>query len=132
MSIKETANKLLPFDAPDTPLPKDFSAAEQMCLSFLPKFLDRYRTLKGENDDARASSQKLWEEKEDLRNKLDSYLVRNLLPLVDQCKLAMSLGKTPPPADDPLATMKASESDDGVTMGRRTGARYARTPRNGA
>lgn len=120
MTTEEAAKQLLPFEAPAQPLPADFAIAEQACLGFVPKFLARYRTLKGETEEARQASQKMWEEKEDLRNKLERYLVRNLLPMVDQCKLALSEAakeKAPKPAAessetpaaDPLATMKAPE-----------------------
>lgn len=79
----------LAFEAPDKQAKGDYAVAEKECFKAMGRLVQRLRDLAREKQEAEQRSQRLWEEKEALGQKLNKYLVRNLIPLVDNCKAAL-------------------------------------------
>lgn len=129
MINREAARKYLPFDLPGETPPDDFAPAEKECLSFLTRMLKKARESKKELEAAQKEAQRLWDQKEELRNLLYRLLVRNMIPVMDQCKLALgplsaSSGEPPPapssapstPAEQPPGSDRGDTASALVTM----------------
>jgi hypothetical protein len=109
MSPVDQARAALAFEAPDRQAKGDYAVAEKECFKAMGRLVQRLRDLAREKQEAEQRSQRLWEEKEALGQKLNKYLVRNLIPLVDNCKSA--LGDRPGAR---AALQEASLAVDGV------------------
>ena len=85
----DQARQALAFEPPAKQAAGDYALAEKECFKAAAKLVQKVRDVHREKQEAEARSQRLWDEKEALAGKLNKYLVRNLIPVIDSCKAAI-------------------------------------------
>jgi hypothetical protein len=88
----------LRFEAAEAPTDKDAAAAEKESLKFPGRFLKKAQELK----DLRQELRQAWEQNEKLSSRLNGFVIRNLIGVLDNCKLALARPAPPAPEAAPL------------------------------
>jgi hypothetical protein len=118
----EQARQALAFEPPAKQAAGDYALAEKECFKASARLVQKVRDVNREKREAEARSQRLWDEKEALAGRLNKYLVRNLIPVVDSCKHALgprpgalaALRDASLPVDAPLLAAEPRLADDVV------------------
>lgn len=99
----------LEFEAPSEGDPKDWARAERECFKFPARLVKKAQELLGIRQQLQRVEQKAWEERERLNNMLYGFVVRNLISIIDNSKLALAqLTSTNTAVDIALPTAETS------------------------
>ncbi len=96
MTAPADAPDPLAFPPPAGPAAADWASAEREALKFPARYLKKAREAKDARDDLRGA----WDEANRLHERLNGFVVRNLIAIADNCRPALP-PPAPPAADSP-------------------------------
>lgn len=111
MPSPEMDAKLLEFEPPADGDAAEWAAAEKECLKFPSRLIKKAQEL----NECRQELKQAWEANERLEKKLFGFVVRNLITILDNCKLALADAAAQDPARSPATPDAAARDASGLT-----------------
>lgn len=93
----------LAFPPPSSPPIGDWLAAERESFKFAGRFLKKARELK----DARDQLSQAWDENNQLRGRLENFIIRNLIAIADNCRPGLGVASSPDASEQPVQSTEA-------------------------